>query len=476
MKLFLSIVISLVINYGVFAQQKNYLKINVADCVNCVSVLSEILKKDPKITFVIHEKYLLDSVDLLEKFSLNRYASQTIWSGKLYDSLSKQFESEFIQYCGKEEVNRCGLRKWNYFDCNNINSNSICIGGLSNQVIFRDYQSFILFRNYITNNHYIYSKKLKKITPLPIDSNMVRSIYLNYLRDTYMYNTYVKDYKLGLVPSPKIMSLCPLNDSTVLGALVTYVYEIESNSDTTYSQFISLVKINSSGNQELIFLNNRLSENNRFLQPQVFAYKNKIFAPIFSDIGAALKNNMNLVNLARFKIDQGQYKLDKFMPTELNDYLYKNDVNQNYNETYYDHGYSIMSLSNYILNLSTEEKIYLPLDDSIYQNIKMYPDLKGISYQLRDFKYNEMEKLFYIIYAHNNQYYYASFRPNGKTFKTKEFLYTYEGKFNNETKSVVLSWDGKKIIYQMKNEDCLRHINVADLKKIIFDYENAPKL
>jgi len=98
------------------AQQKNMIKLSIGDCVNCVSSLDYILRKDPTPVFLIKGDYAPDSLDVLEKFSLEAHRRRIIWNTQLYDSLSRQPESELIQFCGDREVSRSGLRRLLFID------------------------------------------------------------------------------------------------------------------------------------------------------------------------------------------------------------------------------------------------------------------------------------------------------------------------------------------------------------------------
>jgi hypothetical protein len=129
-----------------------------------------------------------------------------------------------------------------------------------------------------------------------------------------------------------------------------------------------------------------------------------------------------------------------------------------------------MSLSNYIIDLETEQKIYLPQPDTLYQNIFINKSTYLINYYVNDFKYNLNEKLFYISYFYNNNAYLATLAPNGKAFITNEILYSLDDEFSYIQKNTCLSWDGKMIFYCMNGEDCFKYATVAEIQAIAKKY------
>jgi hypothetical protein len=460
------------VHFRISAQQKNFAKINVRDCANCTNVLSQLLKKDPKITFVIHDEYVQDSIDVIEKFNLKAFQKQIIWSGKLYDSFDKQTESEFIQFCDKKEINRSGLRAFKYF-YKGCEENTICLTDLSNFLVFKDYKNFLLITNYISNKQYVYYKKYNTQKLISIDSGFVRSIYVDYLKKPSLYEFYKHESAQTPSISPKVRFLFPFDDSTLIGSLVLYDTEITPTKDTELSAKTNIIKINYKNKNEVLFLPNKLPTSYRYFNTHVFSYKSKFYLPLALDMDKILENNSDFSNLAIVKKEKNLCKFEKYLPTTLNQYLIDNKIYQNLNTHFLDNGYYLMSLSNYIINLNTEEKIYLPIDDSVFKNLMIYPNFRGISYNVSDFKYNETEGKFFILYNQGRNYYVASFKPNSKSFETNDFLFSFDNLFLNSSKNSCLSWDGKSILYAMKGDNCFKYATVAEIQELAKNYKKA---
>lgn len=161
------------------------------------------------------------------------------------------------------------------------------------------------------------------------------------------------------------------------------------------------------------------------------------------------------------------------MPTVVNDYLVTNKVFDNYSRAYFDNGYALMSLSNYIFNLETEEKIFLPIDDSIFRSLHIDPKNFAIGYYVSDFKYNIAERRYYIRYKLGDNDYTASFKANAKSLDNNVLMYSYGSEFGKSIKAACLSWDGKKIVYSLKGEDCFHYATPLELKEIAENFKKT---
>jgi hypothetical protein len=465
-------VVLVFLQQNMFAQQKNFVKVNVGDCINCNITLSQILKKDPQLTFVIHGAYIADSTDVIEKFNLEAYRKQIIWSSKLYDSLSKAFSSEFIQYCGNKEVNRSGLKNVTFLDQSNCESNSICLKGISNNITFYDYKNYLLITNHISKQQIVYFKETNRAKVVKIDSSLVRSIYVDFLKSTKEYEHYMYMTTVAALFKPRITSLCAFNDSTVLGCLVTYKCDSITTKDSFYSKVLSIIKVSNS-TSKIEFVKNELpipfhslNENN------ILSHNQEVYFTLLGDMNNLSKNNMPIQNLVRYKKRNQAYQFNKAMPTRLNDYLITNNVYNQCNMTFVDNGFSLMSLSDYIINLETEEKINLPFADTLFKNIYLYPEMKGINYYVWDFKYNKQEDKFYLLYFHYGKTYIASFKRGDTKWSSNEFVYSYS-EFIQDVKNVCLSWDGKRILYCMNNENCFKYASLSEIQEMAKTYHRA---
>lgn len=458
------------------AQQKNFIKVNVGDCINCVSALSYILKQDPQVNFVFHGEFLSDSNDVIEKFALEPYRRQIFFSTPLYDSLSRETESELIQFCDNKVINRSGLRNLKFIKGNGCSIDTFCLKDLSNHIIFKDYKDFVLITNYISYKQFIYYKKDKTLKSISIEPEIIKSIYVDFLKKPDLYEYYKFESTQTPSIAPKIKSIFPYDDTTVIAALLTYNAEITTAQDTILSQMTSFIKINKHQNNEVLFLSDRLPKKEQYFYTQVLSHKSQLYVPLHLDMSNRTDSSLGTENLVRLKKEKHYFKFDKYLPSILNEYLISSKVYQNCNTYFLDNGYFFMSLSNYIINVETDEKIYLPFEDSVFRKIYLYPQLKGINYSVWDFKYNVLESKFYILYHQDSNSIYASFKAGSKKFETHELLYTLDQSFSYAFKNKCLSWDGKKIVYSMKGEDCFKSSSVEEFQELAREFERVKKL
>ncbi|MES2478332.1 MAG: hypothetical protein V4561_04555 [Bacteroidota bacterium] len=484
-RILLTITILLIFNHS-NAQQKNYIKLHWGDCINCVNTISTIIKKDPNVIFIAHEDYKSDSSELFEKFSLKSYSRQFIWSSPLYDSFSKQLESEFIQTYDGQIFNRSALRNLNFktlrLESNNnsqiellpnssASKNSNHTDLLPDHLEYRDYKKHTLLDAYISKKKFIFFKDLGEIREVKIDSNWLKRIYFEYLKDTGMYYTYMADIKTMASIKPKITSLCPFDDSTVIAVLRTYVTDIEGT-DTSYKSLITLVQYRKSGKHEMIFVNNKIPTPFHYMNEMVLYSNKKFYIPVvFGANNLPIEKN-DFRNMVQLKKEKNVLQFEKYLPSELNKYLIDNKVFHNCNLYFIDNGYFLMSLSDHLLDLETGDKIALPFGRDLFNGIKLGGQLSCTQYNIWDFKYNPKEKKFYLLYYNDNKYYVASFKKGAASFETNELLYTFDSQLGKSIKSICFSWDAKSITYQFKGDNTFKYSTIADLQNLAKTYSS----
>ena len=149
---------------------------------------------------------------------MSSYSKQIIWSSKLYDSLDNIPESEYIQYCGKQEVNRSGLKNFKFVTIN-CTASEYCLPSLSNNILFYDYKQYVLIQNHISNQFYCYYKKNNEFKTIKVDSNFVKKLYIDYLKNVKQYEVYNYMLNTDKTIKPKIPSIVPIDDCSVFACL-----------------------------------------------------------------------------------------------------------------------------------------------------------------------------------------------------------------------------------------------------------------
>lgn len=66
-----------------FAQPANVLKLYVPDCANAASAINYVLTKDPFVTLLFRKEYISDSDAVIEKFGLDPFRRNIIWSNNV---------------------------------------------------------------------------------------------------------------------------------------------------------------------------------------------------------------------------------------------------------------------------------------------------------------------------------------------------------------------------------------------------------
>jgi len=347
-------------------------------------------------------------------------------------------------------------------------SKSLCLEATPNKMNFYDFKHYLLIRNPITMQQYVYWKKEQQLSPVSIDSDLVRSIYLDFLKDTGEYKDYMAVASKGQF-KPKVVWLCPYDDSSVLGYLLTYRSDTTiEGKDTTieYNQMLSVLEITAHRQARITYVDESLPIKSHYAGgQQFFSYKKYLYIKMSHDIDDILQERGVIKLLARFQKKNNIYRLDRIEPESMSDYLVANKVFTHYNRYYHDNGYVLMSLSNYVLHLDTHEKIPVPVDDSVFRKLRINSKDLTIQYYVNDFKYNTAEKRFYVLYCLNDQFYAGCFKAGATSFEQLIFLFSMDSEFTRHTKDICLGWDGKQIIYGMKGDNCLYYADFKDMQQ-----------
>jgi hypothetical protein len=351
---------------------------------------------------------------------------------------------------------------------------TICPEKLPSRVGVRDYEHYMLMTNHISNQQLVYWKKTGVLLPVKVDTNMVKSIYLDFLKDEGEYTQYAK--LMGRAQfRPFIESLCAYDDTTVLGCLVTYKRDdtVVNGTDTTinYTRMKSIVKICLNQKPELFFVNEALPIEQHYISSDLFSDKGIVYFRLTSDPEDIIARKGTIKMLARLQRKGNVYSVDRILPDTMNQYLVTNNVLLNCNSYYASNGFALMSLSNYMSNLSTGERITLPMPDSVFNNLRIDFKNFSISYMVFDFKYNKAENKCYLLYMLHDTAYAASFKPGAKVFDTNEVRYYLDSDFVQDLKAACLSWDGKKIVYCMKDETCFHYVTVSEIQQAAQSYK-----
>ncbi|MCC6185917.1 MAG: hypothetical protein IT256_02060 [Chitinophagaceae bacterium] len=454
------------------AQVHNYLKINVQDPQDYPKHIAYLVGQDPKITFVIHGSYLSDTDAVVAQLGLGKYRRQVLWSTARYDSLSKVEKSELVQFYGKDELNRCVLQYLHYQAPKP--SDSLCFGSLPASMSFKDYAQFFVITDYSSNKQFVYYKKYRKLMEVSIGSNMERSVLVPFAKYPQLHKLYTYQYADTALERPSVLSLCPVDDTSLIGVLRYYYVHRKPFAPAVFVPFYNVLKVNMHGpNRSYIYNLATPIDEHKFYWPILVA-QGQYYAPIVVGSVASLSSENTPHNLARIKLSEKTYGYDTFTAATLNPYLINNKIYQNFNEYFASNGYFIMRLSNYILELATNKKVYLPFADTLYTGLRMYGMSQGPHYGVIDFKYNSQERKFYLLYILGGAMYYASLPLGDSAFDNNQKLYELNGYFSKKKSGICMSHDGKQLIYLLKKQYCFAVQSAAQVQATAQAYQDDP--
>jgi len=351
--------------------------------------------------------------------------------------------------------------------------NLLCMEGAPDKMIYSDYKDYLLITNSTTGQRSVYWKKKGQLSIIETDTTILKHIYLDFLQSPAQYRDYLALSQKEQF-RPVIKSLCAYNDSTVLGCLVTYrIDTVVTGRDVNivYTSIPSILELHPSKAPKVFFVRDSMPLISHYLDFEMFADKHTVYFSLVSDYEEILSRRGDIFMLASMKKHKSIYSVDQVLPVTMNHYLIANKIFNNYNRYYCSNGYVLMSLSDKMLKPETGEEIKIPIADSIFRKLRMNPETYTISYLVCDFKYNKEEDKCYILYALNHKAYVASFRPGAKTFDTNVPEYPLDGDFSWDMGHSCLSWDGKRVIYSMKGDHCLRYGTIDELQQAAKAYK-----
>lgn len=389
----------------------------------------------------------------------------------MYDSLAHEVESELIQFYDKKEINRSALRDVRFVEVSGSNDKKLCLGTMSNHIEFRDYKNFFVVTNQISDKQFAFSKRDGIAKEINVDSNWIRSIYIDHLHDKEMYKHYLYEAKISAALAPKIVSLKPFNDTALMGLVQTYTARITSKGDTLLTPLMNIVEVRFRAATNKVFaLDNNLPNKEHFYLDPLLTAKDRLFIGVAMDLNY-IESGASCDQIAALKKSKNAYTFGEYLPVKLNDYpyLYTNKIYRDFNMHFMDNGMYLMSLGNYVYDVNTGKKYSFPMPDTVFQNVH-FSNQEGMSYFVWDFKYDPKLNKCYVLYSLNGYTYTAIFRPGDTQLQSVIRLYSTTSGFYRHLKNTCLSWDGSRVMICYKDDNCFRYYTPEELQKIAENY------
>ena len=441
-----------------FAYSQNvFLKISPYDCATCTSNLQKVFTIYPQSIIIISSDFSEDSVGIINKFGINKYKNSIIWSSTLYQKIEKELLSEvMIVSLDSEIIWRDNLKNMKIDVFRNVIQEQIritCFSLLPINLKVKNFNHSLILHNRITDEKFISTNGT--LNKLIINDTVIAKIYLSLLKDTLQYNIYINAKNTDERFAPKISSIFPMNDSTISLLVITYVLSEIKEEDSLYDKIATVVTFINYHPIEIHLLDLKS-------RPKNIGYNEYYFAQYNNDIYLASneKNDSatNFTFLSKYKLLNDKYVYDKDLEYYLPDYLIQSGIKYNGFSLIYSQKYFLFPYSNHIYNIETKEKYRLPFNDSIYfLNNDFLKTLKS-RFFISDFKYDRYNDYFVVLYFLDKKFFIEKIRKSNNKL-IAEINVNESFKLDNIS-AICLSDDGKKLIYRIGKENCLRFINI----------------
>lgn len=457
-KYFLSIfcILNLVASAG---QKDLYIKISVFDCATCTSALEKIIENFPEKKLVMDGQFAMDSIDFYDKYNLAKYKNKIIWNDSLYNSITKNTFSEIVVYNGNVEIYRNLLKGFTNTDIETLKNafNDKCDYKLPSIISIRDEKHFYVIKNFTLSKFYLIEKSTNKMKSLQLDTSLIKDIYKMHGHSDALYKNAMQAAQLNSLLKPNITSLYFVNDTTYNMLISTCVFKQAHGEDSIFGKDYTIISFEKSTKQiatPIHFNQTGFNENT------VFSYNNSLY-------DALILPNVEMKNakiIAQFDKKVNKYELKEIKPFLLPDYLFHYSIKYNNANPIYSNGYVTLPFLNYIIDLANNRSISLPFENSVYQkNIDLMKTMK-IKYGILDLKFNKTTDEFTILYQFDDELRASIFKSGAKEFSKTITLYDESSK-PKYLKTQCLSFDGKRISYVLKNEDCIKEVAIDELIK-----------
>lgn len=435
--------------------QNTLLKLSINDCKNCSLILENILNNSPKIPIVLKSEYESDSIDILNKFNISRYKKNIIWSDSLYSSFSNSDFSEIIILRNdtikfRQELRNLDLKEYE----RNIQLEGAKYCGLKLPKSFSiiNNTNSIHIINLVTEKNYILNAKTLSIDTFKFNESNLKEIFFNHfgIRWKQELDNYKVMYTEHTQTLPSISALFLLNDSIAFATIITYSLQVNKHDSQAVKMF-SIIKYNNTKVQSIFKLDLGHKYNYGFDEYSLFGTNDYLYIACMHESDSSKDKKV----IAEFRLNKNTYELNKILDFQLPENYIKNGYNYNMIKCIYHNEYVTFPLSNFIIDVRSNKKIYIPFDKHFFDkndNLLNQNSFK-LNFAIWDLKHNNSKNEFSLIYNLDDYFYVAK-------FKDGDFKFISNTKWKHYQDSEItpaLSNDSKYIIYKEKNLNCLKY-------------------
>lgn len=440
--------------------QSIFIKLNVAECASCASVVNNVIKLVPTAKVVIKEEYLSDSLDVFERFNFFEFNKNILWSDSLYNLLSYHEYSEVLII----ENNQVKFKKsFKDFSLPDFKSTYLGIQKartflFPSQFNLNARKNSFLAYNYVSRKYYVIDS-LEQYYTVKYDDSLLKSIYLNDLKDSVSFHEYQKQYQGAWRPT--IASAFLQNDSLLHSVIVTYRIKSVKGHDTTLSKNLTLLTIqNGTPCKTYVIDLTGLPVGYEIFEDEFVMHDGKLYIQAAFIVNGEVLNKKHRAQedfkyLAEFKLQNGRFLFDRLYDYTLHKSTIEYGIFNNFFSYIYSNGYLTNKICNEVVDLTTMKKFDMPIPDSLFEMNRNSMSDSKLHYANVDLKYNDLTREFTLLYRIEDKYYVGRFSKAAKHFKRNEIILDKAALKNSNLRGICLSDDASSLVYSLKGEQRL---------------------
>lgn len=458
--LFYLVFYSLII-HGQTITKQVWVEFSVFDCLNCSSNLSRIESLQKIEGLIIKKEYQADSVAIINRYGLTAYADRIVWADTFFSASSVSGLASWIHITNNDSlIFTEKLKAVQVDELQKILSEN-CLYPFSKHYSITRLKTYFKAHQFITNEFKLLDLNQQSVSELKYPLNLFDTIYLSKLRDTGLFQITKRVVKNNPFLKSDMVDIIEGNSQAIYGVYTTLrIDEIMNEADTVFDKQASLVPLNKMGNDIILIDYKTIPKDYSILPEQLYWHDNYLYAGVYINSSYS-KSKQYLIRLK--KNNANCFVFDSAMPYQLDDYLIRFNINTQFFNLIFNHGFVAMSLGKTIYNTQTGESLALPFPDSFFVSNQYCVERQKLNYSLDDFHIHSKNNTMTLFYSWQDATYIAMYDWKKRKWLMNKIWKTFDDVKNEGIISYSLSLDGQSISFMHHAGHCVSEISIHSL-------------
>lgn len=492
MKKYSILIIALILHQlTVMAQNKLAIKYSPYDCVTCNIFIFDLFERGYPIEIIAEEQFKnAEKGDLPELDRLRKLNATITFNDKIYQQYKKSNKSAIgildtaykmiIETTNHRDIDKLMIKyQLSASNSPTVVTNRIKTPTVSNNEklideiyciskaaigysIRQNLNNDIEYKNLLNKELSLLQRNKKVYNIELVKDSLNLKLFLDVLQDTITNNDFLANPNNYSSEITKLITVENYNSYSYSYSTYRLNIKTENNHETKeYSIIDAIVNIKDGKLHSVNYINtDSLKKANYYIKGRTtIVHNNKLYV-----LTGKNSDNNNLY-ITEFILKNKEYLPIQTVHYPMPEYLIESEIGDNLSGLYYSNDWVACPTYNYLYNLSTQEKITLPLDSLLFYenaNFMKNPTIENLKFIITDMKFNMKNETFSVLYKHLDNTYVLQFKlSNVKKTKIQQ-LPTEIGSYKI---SKCLSLDGSTVYYLPPDELCINSLILDSLSE-----------